>query len=35
MGGDLSSLAVPESVIETVFYANSDRKAVALIAFPF
>ena len=35
MGGDLSSLAIPESVIETVFYANGDRKAVALMAFPF
>ena len=35
MGDDLSSLAEPDSVIETVFYANSDRKAVALMAFPF
>ena len=35
MGDNLSSLAVPESVIETVFYANSDRKAVVMMAFPF
>ena len=35
MDGDLLSLAVPESVIETVFYAKSDRKAIVLMAFPF